>query len=218
MLTNIIIANVLVGLIGAVGAYGVVSFVMSGRSKLMYLVSFAAGALVAVSFFDLLPEAIEAQGNLMTTMGYFVAGFIFFLLIEKSLLYYHCHDTDCQSHASSKLIIFGDGKQTRDFTFVENIVDLNILAAKTKSFNNQVYNGGTGGRYSLNTVWNTLCKIEGLNIRLIYKPSRPSDIMDSQADISLARKDFGYKPKVSLEEGLKKTLIWYKSYFRNKIL
>ena len=121
MLTNIIVANVFVGLIGAVGAYGVVSFFMSGRSKLMYMVSFAAGALVAVSFFDLLPEAIEVQGNLMTTMGYFVAGFVFFLLIEKSLLYYHCHDTDCQSHASSKLIIFGDS--------VHNFLDGIAIAA-----------------------------------------------------------------------------------------
>ena len=121
MLTNIIVANILVGLIGALGAYGVVSFFISKRSKLMYLVSFAAGALVAVSFFDLLPEAIVAQGDLMKTMGYFVAGFVFFLLIEKSFFYYHCHDTDCQSHASSKLIIFGDS--------VHNFLDGIAIAA-----------------------------------------------------------------------------------------
>ena len=108
MLISIIVANIIVGLIGVVGAYVIVNFFAREHFKLMYLVSFAAGALIAVSFFDLLPEAISKGGDLMKMMSYFVAGFVFFLLIEKSFLYYHCHDEDCQNHASSKLINFGD--------------------------------------------------------------------------------------------------------------
>lgn len=110
MLFNIILANFAVGLIGVIGAYGIIHLFTRGeqKSKLMFLVSFAAGALIAVSFFDLLPEAISESGNLMKMMEYFVIGFVLFLLIEKGFSYYHCHDTDCQKHSSSKLIIFGD--------------------------------------------------------------------------------------------------------------
>ena len=92
MLANIIGANLLVGLIGVVGAYGLIHFLAKNRSKILILVSFAAGSMLAVSFFDLLPEAIAEQGNVMLIMEYLVLGFVAFLLIEKAFFYYHCHE------------------------------------------------------------------------------------------------------------------------------
>jgi zinc and cadmium transporter len=108
MLANIIGANLLVGLIGVVGAYGLVHFFIKNRSKVMILVSFAAGSMLAVSFFDLLPEAIAEHGNVMLIMEYLVLGFVAFLLIEKAFFFYHCHEENCDRHASVKLVIIGD--------------------------------------------------------------------------------------------------------------
>lgn len=108
MLANIIGANLLVSLIGVVGAYGIVHFFAKSRAKIMVLVSFAAGSMIAVSFFDLLPEAMAEHGNTMLMMEYLVLGFIIFLLIEKAFFYYHCHEENCDRHASAKLIIVGD--------------------------------------------------------------------------------------------------------------
>ncbi len=108
MLENIIGANLLVGLIGVVGSYVLIHFFAKNRSKVMLLVSFAAGAMIGVSFFDLLPEAIAEHGNIMLVMEYLVIGFVAFLLIEKAFFYYHCHEENCERHASAKLIIIGD--------------------------------------------------------------------------------------------------------------
>ncbi|HSR89031.1 MAG TPA: ZIP family metal transporter [Candidatus Udaeobacter sp.] len=121
MLTNIILATLLVGIIGAVGAYGIVNFFAHEHHKLMFLVSFAAGTMIAVSFFDLLPEALEKNSNLMGLMEFTVIGFLIFLLIEKTFLYYHCHEEDCDTHASKKLIIFGSS--------VHNFLDGITIAA-----------------------------------------------------------------------------------------
>ncbi|MBP9822241.1 MAG: SDR family oxidoreductase [Candidatus Pacebacteria bacterium] len=107
--------------------------------------------------------------------------------------------------------IFGDGNHTRDFTFVDNIVDLNILAAKAEAPRHSVYNGGTGNRYSLTHVWETMKKISGSDIKETYTGvARDGDVLDSQADITLATQDLGYNPKIGLEEGLKITLEWYR--------
>lgn len=108
MLASIILANVIVGLIGVVGAYGILTFFVKNHSKLLFLVSFAAGAMLAVSFFDLLPEALSRHGDFMVIMEFFVIGFVVFMLIEKSLLFYHCHEENCRAHSSAKLIILGD--------------------------------------------------------------------------------------------------------------
>ncbi len=108
MLANIIGANLLVSLIGVIGAYGLINFFIKNRSKIMILVSFAAGSMIAVSFFDLLPEAINEHGNIMLIMEYLVIGFVAFLLIEKAFFYYHCHEENCDRHASVKLVIIGD--------------------------------------------------------------------------------------------------------------
>jgi len=105
--------------------------------------------------------------------------------------------------------IFGDGQQTRDFTFVKNIVALNINAATTKKISRTVYNAGTGQRYSLNAVWKHIQKITNVSIAPKYRPARAGDIRDSQADITLAKKELGYKPSFGLEDGLQFTYKWY---------
>lgn len=121
MLANIIGANLLVGLIGVIGSYVLVHFFIKNRSKIMIMVGFAAGSMVGVSFFDLLPEAIAEHGNIILMMEYLVLGFITFLLIEKAFFYYHCHEEHPDQHAPAKLVIIGDS--------VHNFLDGIAIAA-----------------------------------------------------------------------------------------
>ena len=104
--------------------------------------------------------------------------------------------------------IFGDGEQSRDFTYVDNVVRLNILAAGSAKAQGNVYNGGVGGRYTLNHTWLLLNQIEGTRIPANYGPPRQGDVRDSQADLTAARQDLSYEPVVDFEEGLKRTLEW----------
>ena len=108
-------------------------------------------------------------------------------------------------------VIYGDGGQTRDFTYVTNVVDGVLRAAETPGVGGQVFNVATNSRISLNELLETLKKIFGSNVEPIYKDARQGDVRDSQADISKAEKLLGYKPAVGLEEGLRKTVEWYKS-------
>jgi len=107
-------------------------------------------------------------------------------------------------------VIYGDGEQTRDFTYVANVVDGVLRAAETPGVSGQVFNVATNGRVSLNELLETLKKILGSTVQPIYKEARQGDVRDSQADISKAEKMLGYKPTVGLEEGLRKTVEWYK--------
>jgi nucleoside-diphosphate-sugar epimerase len=107
--------------------------------------------------------------------------------------------------------IFGDGEQTRDFTYVEDVAELVIKAAKAPVAAGNMYNAGNGQRYSLNAVWQTLQKIEGVTIPARYGPPRAGDVRDSQADTSMAVRDLGHAPRFSLEEGLRRTLDWYRT-------
>ncbi|HET8547166.1 MAG TPA: SDR family oxidoreductase [Bryobacteraceae bacterium] len=107
--------------------------------------------------------------------------------------------------------IFGDGEQTRDFTYVEDVVELVIKAAKAPNAAGGMYNAGNGNRYSLNLVWRTLQKIEGVSIRPNYGPPRAGDVRDSQADTTAAVRDLGHAPRFSLEAGLRRTLEWYRT-------
>ncbi len=106
--------------------------------------------------------------------------------------------------------IFGDGEQSRDFTFVDDIVRLNLLAADSPRAPGNVYNGGTGSRHTLNEVWAVLEKIENVEIPPTYGPPRRGDVKHSQADLTATRRDLGYEPRVSFEEGLRRTLQWYR--------
>src|SRR5580692_1610487 len=106
-------------------------------------------------------------------------------------------------------VIYGDGDQSRDFTYAENIVDETLRACDAKDASGKVFNGGTGARITLNQVMKLLEKITGKKIQPQYDPPRNGDIRDSQADISLARKILGYQPVVEFEEGLRRTWAWY---------
>src|SRR5215470_14316048 len=106
-------------------------------------------------------------------------------------------------------VVFGDGEQTRDFTYVENAVQANLLAFEAPNASGKVFNVGIGGRVSLNQVTETLAKISGNNLEVKHEPPREGDIRDSQADITQARDVLGYDPQVDFEEGLRRTFEWY---------
>ena len=107
-------------------------------------------------------------------------------------------------------VVFGDGEQTRDFTYVENAVQANLLACEAPNVSGKVFNVGVGGRVSLNEVLRELGKITSKTLETKYEPPREGDIRDSQADISQAREFLGYSPQVSFEEGLARTFEWYR--------
>ena len=108
-------------------------------------------------------------------------------------------------------VIYGDGTQSRDFTYVENAVQANLLACEAPSASGKVFNVGTGGRVNLNEIVAALGTISGKRLKPRYDPPRDGDIRDSQADISLARAILGYEPTVGLEEGLRRTFEWYRA-------
>jgi nucleoside-diphosphate-sugar epimerase len=106
--------------------------------------------------------------------------------------------------------IHGDGEQTRDFTYIDDVVALILKAAQAPGVAGKVFNAGNGNRYSLNQVWDLLQKIEGLQIPALYGPSRAGDVRDSQADTTAAVRDLGHAPRFTIEEGLRRTLEWYR--------
>jgi nucleoside-diphosphate-sugar epimerase len=105
-------------------------------------------------------------------------------------------------------VIYGDGEQTRDFTYVANVVDGVLRAAEAPKAAGEVINVATGGRISLNELLRTMNRIVGTSLQPIYKEPRAGDVRDSQADITKAKHLLGYAPHVGLEEGLKHTLAW----------
>jgi nucleoside-diphosphate-sugar epimerase len=111
----------------------------------------------------------------------------------------------------SSPVIFGDGKQTRDFTYVEDVVALCSRAAIAPGVAGNVYNAGNGNRYSLNYIWELLQKIEGITLEPAYAAPRGGDVRDSQADTTAARRDLGHNPQYSIEHGLRRTLAWYRA-------
>jgi nucleoside-diphosphate-sugar epimerase len=113
-------------------------------------------------------------------------------------------------------VVFGDGEQTRDFTYVDNAVQANLLACEAPNASGEVINIGTGSRVSLNQTLQSLRKITGKNLVAKYEPTREGDIRDSQAEISKARELLGYEPTVMFEEGLERTFAWYQlNYDKN---
>jgi nucleoside-diphosphate-sugar epimerase len=108
-------------------------------------------------------------------------------------------------------VIFGDGEQSRDFTYVEDVVDLNLKAARANGVSGNMYNGGNGERITLNEAWRTVQAIEGVTIPPTYGPPRAGDVHDSQADTTAAIADLGLAPRFSFEEGLRLTIAWYKA-------
>lgn len=108
-------------------------------------------------------------------------------------------------------LVYGDGEQTRDFTYVEDVVGLCMKASEAAGVAGKMYNAGNGGRYSLNHIWNLLQQIEGVSLPANFGPPRAGDVHDSQADTTAARRDLGHNPQYTLEQGLRRTLAWYKA-------
>jgi UDP-glucose 4-epimerase len=108
--------------------------------------------------------------------------------------------------------IFGDGEQSRDFTFVEDVAELNLKAARAPNVSGGVYNGGNGGRITLNQAWDLLQRLSAVKMPAAYGPERAGDVRDSQADTTAAVRDLGHAPKFSFEEGMRLTLDWYRSH------
>src|SRR5262249_4898233 len=108
-------------------------------------------------------------------------------------------------------VIFGDGEQTRDFTYVDNAVQVNLLACEAPDASGKIFNVGVGGRVSLNQVTEVLAKISGNQLAVQHEAPREGDIRDSQADITQAREILGYDPQVDFEEGIRRTFEWYQA-------
>jgi nucleoside-diphosphate-sugar epimerase len=107
--------------------------------------------------------------------------------------------------------VHGDGGQTRDFTYVANAVDGVLRAAEVPGIAGEVFNVATGGRVSLNELLARLQRIMGANVAAERGPVREGDVRDSQADIEKARRKLGYEPSVSLDEGLRRTVEWFRA-------
>lgn len=108
-------------------------------------------------------------------------------------------------------VIYGDGKQSRDFTFVANVVQGNLRAAEAKGVSGRVFNVATGGQVSLLDLVELLNKQLGTNVKARHEPPRTGDIRESLADITQARKHLGYEPQVDFEEGLRRSIDYYRS-------
>lgn len=107
--------------------------------------------------------------------------------------------------------IFGDGEQSRDFTYVANVVDAVLRACKAPEAAGKVINVGVGESYTLNQTIALLNSIFGQRAVPLYGPPRPGDVRESCADISLARRVLGYEPRVKFEQGLRRTVEWYRT-------
>lgn len=107
--------------------------------------------------------------------------------------------------------IYGDGEQTRDFTYVANVVDGVLRACEAPGAAGQIINVATGGRISLNMLFEEMRRLVGADVRPAYEEARAGDVRDSQADITRARELLGYVPTVSFEAGLRDTLNWYRT-------
>jgi UDP-glucose 4-epimerase len=112
--------------------------------------------------------------------------------------------------------IFGDGSQSRDFTYIDNVVEANLLATKAQASQvaGQVFNIATGRRSDLNQTFHLLKEIIGFAGNVRYEPERPGDVKHSLADLSRAEKLLGYRPKIHFEEGLRRTVDWYRKQMR----
>ena len=107
-------------------------------------------------------------------------------------------------------VINGDGQQSRDFTYIDNVVHGNLLACSAPEASGQVINLAAGGRIRINKLAEKLNAIIGSQLEPVYAPERPGDILHSQADISKARALLGYEPIVDFAEGLRRTVNWYR--------
>jgi UDP-glucose 4-epimerase len=113
-------------------------------------------------------------------------------------------------------VIYGDGRQSRDFTYVANVVEANLLAAEAPGVAGRVFNIANGRSTDLLTLLNVLNRLLGMNVQPQHAPPRPGDVRESMADITLARKMLGYEPKVGFEEGLRLSIAYYRKLVEQK--
>lgn len=106
--------------------------------------------------------------------------------------------------------IYGDGEQSRDFTYVKNVVEANLLACKAPGVAGQFFNVACGDRITVNSMLQHINKITGKDISPVYADARAGDIKHSQADITRAKERLSYQPRVTFEEGLRDTIEWYR--------
>jgi len=106
-------------------------------------------------------------------------------------------------------LIHGDGEQSRDFTYVDNVIDANRAAAQARGAAGRVYNIGCSSRTSINQLWQALAGEAGSSLPPEHGPARAGDVRHSVADISRAREELGFEPGISLAEGLRRTLAYY---------
>lgn len=108
-------------------------------------------------------------------------------------------------------VVYGDGEQSRDFTYIDNAVDANLLALKSPKACGRVINVACGRRYSLNDLLGKLQELTRTGAKPVFADPRPGDILHSQGDISLASEVLGYDPRITFEEGLARTVTWFRS-------
>lgn len=107
--------------------------------------------------------------------------------------------------------IYGDGEQSRDFTYIDNVVNANLKACEGDAKNGAVVNIACGERFSLNELYRTLCKLTGSKREPIYAAARQGDVRHSMADIGAARQLLGFEPQVDFHTGLERTVDWYRT-------
>jgi UDP-glucose 4-epimerase len=107
-------------------------------------------------------------------------------------------------------VIFGDGEQSRDFCYIENVVNANLLGAEARETRADVMNIACGERISLNEIMKLLNRSLGTNIEPEYRPMRPGDVKHSLADLAVAKRVIGYEPRVMFAEGLQRAIAWYR--------
>jgi len=113
--------------------------------------------------------------------------------------------------AGQRPTIFGDGMQSRDFTYVENIVQGNLAAAEKKDAAGRVFNVACGRQYNLLELIASINRVLGMNIEPVFEPARAGDVRDSLADICAAREVLGYEPTIDFDEGLRRSIEYYRS-------
>jgi len=106
--------------------------------------------------------------------------------------------------------VYGDGRQSRDFTYIDNVVQANLLAARAKRTAGEVVNIACGESVTVNEIIAMINAFTGRRVRPRYEPSRPGDVKHSLADISRARQVIGFEPQVSFQEGLERAIVWYR--------
>ena len=106
------------------------------------------------------------------------------------------------------MIIFGDGAQSRDFTYVDNVVSATLSASECKLDGPLICNVGCGASHTVQALAESVGRVAGRTVQIEYVPARQGDVLHSFADITVARKALGYDPQVGLEEGLERTLEW----------